>query len=123
MTPARHIQVFHFPNTIPHFSAFCNDMAALSSRRPEKRSLPLSSGDTEEPPSKQQKRTVHQHRVRYKQDVGPNRILHDDEAHFLLTRSVALALTVAGFDGAEPVAIESFRAEVEECMSRFRSLR
>lgn len=33
----------------------------------------------------------------------------------LLTRSLALALGVAGFDGAEPAAMESFRAAVEEC--------
>ena len=33
----------------------------------------------------------------------------------LLTRSLALALEVVGFEGAEPMAIESFRAAVEEC--------
>lgn len=33
----------------------------------------------------------------------------------LLTRSIALALDAVGFEAAEPVAMESFRAEVEEC--------
>lgn len=34
----------------------------------------------------------------------------------LLTRSIGLALDAVGFEAAEPVAMESFRAEVEECM-------
>jgi hypothetical protein len=33
----------------------------------------------------------------------------------LLTRSISLALEVVGFDAVDPIAIESFRAEVEEC--------
>lgn len=33
----------------------------------------------------------------------------------LLTRSLALALEGVGFEGAEPIAMESFRATVEEC--------
>lgn len=39
----------------------------------------------------------------------------EGEIQALLTRSLALALGVAGFDGAEPMAMESFRAAVEEC--------
>lgn len=38
-----------------------------------------------------------------------------DVVHALLTRSIGLALDAVGFSGAEPIAIESFRAEVEEC--------
>ena len=36
----------------------------------------------------------------------------------LLTRSVSLALAAVGFDAAEPRAMESFRAEVEECKAQ-----
>ena len=39
-----------------------------------------------------------------------------DVVQSLLTRSIGLALDAVGFSGAEPIAIESFRAEVEECM-------
>jgi transcription initiation factor TFIID subunit 8 len=39
----------------------------------------------------------------------------EEKIHVLLTRSLALALEVAGFEGADPTAMESFRAEVEEC--------
>ena len=46
---------------------------------------------------------------------------HEECAHSLLTRSIALALEAVGFESADPVAIESFRAETEECTEqRFR---
>lgn len=38
-----------------------------------------------------------------------------EAAHYLLTRALGLALEAVGFEGADPVAIESFRALVEEC--------
>lgn len=34
----------------------------------------------------------------------------------LLTRSISLALDVVGFEASEPLALESFRVGVEECM-------
>ena len=37
---------------------------------------------------------------------------------FLLTRSIALALEAVGFESADPVAVESFRAETEECTAQ-----
>ncbi len=39
----------------------------------------------------------------------------EESAQTMLTRSIALALEAVGFQGADPVAIESFRAETEEC--------
>lgn len=42
----------------------------------------------------------------------------EEKTQSLLTRSLALALEVVGFDGAEPMAMESFRAAVEECTIR-----
>ena len=38
----------------------------------------------------------------------------------LLTRSLALALGAVGFAGAEPMAMETFRAAVEECTTHLR---
>jgi len=39
----------------------------------------------------------------------------EETAQTLLTRSIVLALEAVGFQGAEPLAVESFRAETEEC--------
>ncbi|KAL8744654.1 MAG: hypothetical protein Q9190_003120 [Brigantiaea leucoxantha] len=39
----------------------------------------------------------------------------------MLTRSICLALDAVGFNASEPLALESFRAQVEECMSRVSS--
>lgn len=41
--------------------------------------------------------------------------LEEDSVHSLLTRSIALALNAVGFEAAEPLAIESFGAEAQEC--------
>ena len=38
-----------------------------------------------------------------------------DSVDSLLTRSISLALDAVGFEAADPLAIESFRQEVEEC--------
>lgn len=43
-------------------------------------------------------------------------ICQDDEVmQSLLARSILLALEAVGFEHADPVAVESFKAEVEEC--------
>lgn len=41
--------------------------------------------------------------------------LEEELVHSLLTRSIALALNAVGFEAAEPLAIESFGAEAQEC--------
>lgn len=46
-------------------------------------------------------------------EQGP--CLEQDSVHSLLTRSIALALNAVGFEAAEPLAIESFGAEAQEC--------
>lgn len=46
-------------------------------------------------------------------ELGP--CLEEDSVHSLLTRSIALALNAVGFEAAEPLAIESFGAEAQEC--------
>lgn len=47
-----------------------------------------------------------------------------EEAEQLLTRSIGLALEAVGFEASEPLALESFRLAVEECMrlSRYRGV-
>ena len=42
--------------------------------------------------------------------------LDDGVVETLLTRSIILALDVIGFKTSEPLALESFRMGVEECM-------
>ena len=52
-----------------------------------------------------------------------NTLWQDQEAaQSMLTRSIGLALHAVGFEVADPVAIESFRCDVEECMRSFSSL-
>lgn len=61
---------------------------------------------------------VHHHRLKWSLDrTGPLFLPCQDEEviQSLLTRSISLALEAVGFDAVDPVAIESFRAEVEEC--------
>lgn len=41
---------------------------------------------------------------------------NEESVQFLLVRSISLALAAVGFEAAEPLAVESLRAEVEECM-------
>lgn len=50
--------------------------------------------------------------------IGPP-CLEEDLVHSLLTRSIALALNAVGFEAAEPLAIESFGAEAQECRCLF----
>ena len=75
------------------------------------------AGHHEPAPSK---RRVH-HSIRWQQDTAGLSIAtsQDDELiQSLLSRSIVLALEAVGFERADPVAIESFRAEVEECRLR-----
>lgn len=56
-------------------------------------------------------------------DVGEQSLPSQDQdsIHSLLARSISLALETVGFQGAEPVAIEGFRAEAEECSELYIS--
>lgn len=55
------------------------------------------------------------HKLTWRPDETIRHQLPAESAQTLLTRSIALALEAVGFQGADPVAIESFRAETEEC--------
>ncbi len=75
------------------------------------------------PPTKRQDRRKRHHALRYSQlHKGSASITQDDSIiQNLLSRSVSLALDAVGFDGADPVAVESFRAQTEECMPTIKS--
>lgn len=63
----------------------------------------------------------HHHKLQWKPHEATRHQLSpqdEESARFLLTRSIALALEAVGFESADPVAIESFRAEVEECTTQ-----
>ena len=78
------------------------------------------TADLDAPPAKRQcSGLVHRHKLKWNlESSGPLFWLCQDEeiTQSLLTRSISLALEAVGFVAADPVAIESFRAEVEECM-------
>ena len=62
----------------------------------------------------------HHHALRYSQPLDQTTASISQDATIiqtLLSRSVGLALDAVGFDGADPVAAESFRAHAEECMA------
>ena len=68
----------------------------------------------------QSKKQLRHHGLRWRQELpGPlDAPFQDDEAvQALLTRSIGLALEAVGFESADPVAVESFRALAEECKS------
>ncbi len=56
------------------------------------------------------------HRLRHLQPL-PHALPDQDDSLFQmqLLRSISIALAAAGFDGTEPLALESFRAATEEC--------
>lgn len=70
------------------------------------------------PTKKQHLRHSRHHKLTWRPDVTIRSQLpaqDEESAQALLTRSIALALEAVGFQGADAVAIESFRAETEEC--------
>ncbi|KAI9699829.1 MAG: hypothetical protein M1836_002864 [Candelina mexicana] len=95
-------------------------MAELVSTTPNylKRSAPDVAID----PHLAKKRRIYYHCIHHKQTLPDKSafVPQDDEAvHSLLTRSLGIALHDAGFSGADPTAVESFRCEVEEFITHF----
>jgi hypothetical protein len=69
-------------------------------------------------PGKQRLIHSYHHKLHWKQQVSGEaaRICqHDAVIQLQLLRAISLALEAVGFEHADPVALESFRAEVEEC--------
>ena len=92
-------------------------MAGLESAPPPKMKRPSPSDDQEQRPSKRQKRRLIHHQLRHEPSAFSGAPLDDGNAQFLFTRSIEHILGTVGFEGADPTAIESFRANAEECMS------
>lgn len=64
------------------------------------------------------KRRIHHRRIHHKQAISNEAALtppNNEAIESLLARSLGLALQDAGYDAADPVAIESFRSKVETC--------
>lgn len=82
-----------------------------------------STADFDLPAAKKQqlRPTRHHHKLQWNPDyIARHQTSPQDEegARVLLARSIVLALEAVGFESADPVAIESFRAEVEECTAQ-----
>jgi len=58
---------------------------------------------------------MHRHSTHHKQDIPPQGQIESETVREMVKRSLALVLKHVGFDGADPVAMESFYAEVDEC--------
>ena len=68
---------------------------------------------------KQHVRPTHHHKLAWVADELIRRQeppQDEGSVHSLLTRSITLALEAVGFQGADPLAIDSLRLETEECM-------
>ena len=67
--------------------------------------------------TKQRRHYHHHHRLHWKQAVQHSTNSCDDEELIRqqLLRAISMALEAVGFTHAEPVALEGFRAQVEEC--------
>lgn len=78
-----------------------------------------TTADFDLPPAKKQHlRHVRHHKLTWQPDEAIRRQTSpqdEESAQALLARSIALALEAVGFEGVDPMAIESFRAEAEEC--------
>ncbi|KAI9881625.1 MAG: hypothetical protein M1830_000190 [Pleopsidium flavum] len=88
-----------------------------------KRSSPTEHRETP-PPTRQRLGLRHHHQLRHTELSHKATVsISQDESLIqgFLSRSIGLALNAVGFDGADPVAAESFRAQAEEYMLHFLS--
>jgi hypothetical protein len=96
-------------------------MAPLSARSssPLKRTLPQTGEPAAQasPSKRLRKPYAHHHSFQaYQEEILDQSTFFDRESiDQLLRRSIGLVLRHDGFEIADPVALESFRAEVEEC--------
>ncbi|KAI4158362.1 MAG: hypothetical protein LQ342_007492 [Letrouitia transgressa] len=95
---------------------------ALDDAHPLKRTS--STAEFDIPPSKKLNRGLKDHHHKLTWDFGglhqsPAPLQDENLVHSILTRSICLALRAVGFDGAAPLVLESFCAEVEEYMNHF----
>ena len=88
---------------------------AFEDGSPRKRSLPAI--DLNVPVARKRSRVPLRHK-KIHWDFDNQKSFHDGTTpEDLLTRSISLALNAVGFDGAEPLALESMRKTAEQCTS------
>ncbi|KAI9849846.1 MAG: hypothetical protein M1837_000060 [Sclerophora amabilis] len=75
-----------------------------------------SEDDDDRPARRRRKRSSH-HFLHHKQSIPTEAALDYGSVQSFLIRSIHEALKMVGFDGADPTAVESFRAGVEEYLS------
>lgn len=91
---------------------------ALENPRPTKRLSSVAGFDDHVISKRRQELAIH-HQITHGIDgacTTNEAALDNNVAESLLTRSISLALDVVGFDASEPLALDSFRVGVEECM-------
>lgn len=89
----------------------------LTTTAPQKR--PSPSRDQDRPAIKNRRREYHHHRLQtpMESNLLPDSALTDATAvDTLLKLSIGVLLRDCGFSHADPVALDSFRSAVEECM-------
>ncbi|KAI9826680.1 MAG: hypothetical protein M1819_007314 [Sarea resinae] len=83
---------------------------------------PSPSGPPE--PHVAKRMRIHHHQMRHRSSSprdGRSDLPDPESIQDLLTRSLVLALEAVGFDAADPVALESFRGEVDEYLTHLLS--
>ncbi|KAI4284788.1 MAG: hypothetical protein L6R35_004811 [Caloplaca aegaea] len=92
---------------------------ALENPRPTKRLSSVAGFDDHVISKRRQGLAIH-HQITHGIDgactTNEAALDNNNVAESLLTRSISLALDVVGFDASEPLALDSFRVGVEECM-------
>lgn len=93
-----------------------------SSRSSMKRPAESTFADASHPPKRM--RQVH-HAIKYKQPLASEStrgIQNENVFQSQLLRAITLALSAQGYDEAQSLALEAFRAEVEECKLKSSSI-
>jgi hypothetical protein len=103
----------------------CATMATtLSSSLSLKRPSPLSSSDASTS-KKRRKVSTRRHYIHHRLCFHPDSAAVPPNAEIiqsLLEQAIGRILTVVGFDGVDPDALQAFRVHVEECVCIFPSL-
>lgn len=100
-------------------------MAPMALEHPGSTKRPSSAAGFDDPVAIKRKREALNHhkfaRITNNACSCDKKASEDEVVETLLTRSISLALDAVGFEASHPLALESFRVGVQECM-RFSSL-
>ena len=96
-------------------------MAPMAIYEPQQRKRSASDAHLDNPSRKKiQSRQSRHHKATWDPQQSQRRdasLQDGDTAEALLTRAISLALEAVGFEAVGPMALESFRMNVEECMA------